>query len=89
MDTTKLTEIATAGDQHGAWGLATTAFAVAQAASAYGMSWIFAQSHAYEPLYLIGAVAFDTMAPTPPEMPRVLPSKSSTSSKIAVQLKMR
>ena len=26
---------------------------------------------------------------TPPEMPRVLPSKSSTSSKIAVQLKMR
>ena len=37
---------------------ATTAFAVAQATSAYGMSWIFAQSHAYQPLYLIGAVAF-------------------------------
>ncbi len=54
----RLTEIATAGDQHGAWGLATTAFAVAQAASAYGMSWIFAQSHAYQPLYLIGTVAF-------------------------------
>lgn len=54
----RLTEIATAGDQHGAWGLATTAFAVAQATSAYGMSWIFAQSHAYQPLYLIGAVAF-------------------------------
>ena len=30
-----------------------------------------------------------TMAPTPPEMPRVLPSKSEISSTIAVQLKMR
>ena len=54
----RLAEIASAGDQHGAWGLATTAFAVAQAASAYGMSWIFAQTHGYHPLYEIGAAAF-------------------------------
>src|SRR5262249_41520918 len=30
-----------------------------------------------------------TMAPTPPETPRVLSSKSATSSKMPVQLKMR
>ena len=54
----RLGEIASVGDQHGAWGLATTAFAIAQAASAYGMSWIFAQTHGYQPLYEIGSVAF-------------------------------
>jgi predicted MFS family arabinose efflux permease len=54
----RLGEIAGAVDQHAAWGLATTAFAIAQAVCAYGMSWIFAQTHGYEPLYQIGAVAF-------------------------------
>lgn len=54
----RLGEIAGAVDQHAAWGLATTAFAIAQAICAYGMSWIFAQTHGYQPLYEIGAVAF-------------------------------
>jgi predicted MFS family arabinose efflux permease len=54
----RLGEIAGAGDQHAAWGFATTAFAVAQAICAYGMSWIFAQTHGYQPLYEIGAIAF-------------------------------
>jgi hypothetical protein len=36
-----------------------------------------------------GTLRTETVAPTPPEMSRVLPSKSSTWSKIAVQLKMR
>ena len=53
----RLNEVATAGDQHGAWGLATTAFAVAQAVSAYGMSWIFAQTHGYAALFATGAAA--------------------------------
>ena len=51
----RLNEVATAGDQHGAWGLATTAFAVAQAVSAYGMSWIFAQTRGYAALFATGA----------------------------------
>jgi len=56
----RLNEVATAGDQHGAWGLATTAFAVAQAASAYGMSWIYAQTHGYAALFATGAAAMTT-----------------------------
>ncbi|MFO1047156.1 MAG: YbfB/YjiJ family MFS transporter [Geminicoccaceae bacterium] len=53
----RLTEIASRGDQHGAWGLATTAFAVAQAGCAYGLSWLFARSHGYETLFAVGATA--------------------------------
>ena len=36
-----------------------------------------------------GVDTLETMAPTPPETPRVLSSKSAISSKMAVQLKMR
>lgn len=56
----RLTEIASQGDQHGAWGLATTAFAIAQAGCAYGMSWLFAQSHGYGTLFAVGAAALTT-----------------------------
>ena len=56
----RLTEIVSRGDQHGAWGLATTAFAIAQAACAYGMSWLFAQSHGYGTLFVVGAAAMTT-----------------------------
>src|ERR1700733_14887825 len=34
-------------------------------------------------------LATDTIAPTPPEMPRTLPSKSAISSLMALQLRMR
>ncbi len=54
----RLAEVAGTSEQHAAWGLATTAFAVAQAACAYGMSWLFARTHGYEALYLIGGGAF-------------------------------
>ena len=54
----RLSEIASGRDQHGAWGLATTAFAVAQAVGAYGMSWLYARSHDYGPLFLAGTVAY-------------------------------
>jgi hypothetical protein len=36
-----------------------------------------------------GVLTVETIAPTPPEMSRVLPSKSATLSKMPVQLKMR
>jgi predicted MFS family arabinose efflux permease len=53
----RLHELARGGDQHAAWALATTAFALAQAAGAYGMSWLYARSDGYEPLFLAGAAA--------------------------------
>ncbi|HEX6012556.1 MAG TPA: YbfB/YjiJ family MFS transporter [Geminicoccaceae bacterium] len=53
----RLHELARGGDQHAAWALATTAFALAQAAGAYGMSWLYARSDGYAPLFLAGAVA--------------------------------
>ncbi len=53
----RLAEIASGRDQHGAWGTATTAFALAQAAGAWGMSWLYAQSHGYDALFAAGAMA--------------------------------
>jgi predicted MFS family arabinose efflux permease len=53
----RLHELARGGHQHAAWALATTAFALAQAAGAYGMSWLYARGDGYEPLFLAGAVA--------------------------------
>jgi predicted MFS family arabinose efflux permease len=53
----RLGEVTGGRDQHGAWALATTAFAVAQAAGAYGMSWLYGRSHGYAPLFLAGAAA--------------------------------
>ena len=44
--------------QKSAWGKATTSFAVLQAAAAYGMSFLFAQSGGdYRLLYILGAAA--------------------------------
>ena len=47
------------GPQHHrqVWGWMTSAFAVAQAAAAYGLSYLFAQSNAYHPLFAIGCAA--------------------------------
>ena len=45
----RLAEITTGRDQHGAWGFATTVYALAQAGGAYLMSWLFARSHGYAP----------------------------------------
>ena len=56
----RLGEILGRSDQHGAWGFATTAFALAQAGGAYGMSWLYARSHGYDALFLAGALALTT-----------------------------
>ncbi len=46
-----------AGRRQAAWGLATTAFAVGQAAAAYGFSFLFDRTGAYAPLFAIGGAA--------------------------------
>ena len=46
-----------AGQRQAAWGLATTAFAVGQAAAAYGFSFLFDQTGSYAPLFAIGGAA--------------------------------
>jgi len=38
-----------------AWGLATTAFALGQASAAFALSWLYAATGAYPPLFLAGA----------------------------------
>jgi len=43
--------------RRGAWRVCTTIFAVAQAASAYLLSFIFAQTHSYDILFALGAAA--------------------------------
>ena len=53
----RLAEITGGRDQHGAWGFATTVFALAQAGGAYFMSWLYASSHGYDALFEAGAVA--------------------------------
>jgi predicted MFS family arabinose efflux permease len=53
----RLHELTGGRDQHAAWGLATTAFALAQAAGAYGLSWVYARSDGYDPLFMAGAAA--------------------------------
>jgi predicted MFS family arabinose efflux permease len=50
-----------ADQQRKAWGLCTTAFAIGQAAAAYGFSYIFAQTGgAYRVLFALGAAALAT-----------------------------
>ena len=44
------------------WGWATLAFALAQAASAYGMSWGYEQFGSYRPLFVIAVIALATAA---------------------------
>lgn len=53
----RLQELTGGHGQHGPWGLATTAFALAQAGGAYGMSWLYAGGAGYETLFLSGTVA--------------------------------
>ena len=53
----RLAEITGGHDQHGAWGFATTVYALAQAGGAYFMSWLYASSHGYDALFAAGAVA--------------------------------
>ncbi|KIL98980.1 Permeases of the major facilitator superfamily [Paramagnetospirillum magnetotacticum MS-1] len=45
------------GAQRTAWSRTTAAFALGQAAGAYGLSWVFATEKAYPPLFALGAVA--------------------------------
>jgi MFS family permease len=48
-----------AAGQKAAWSAATTAFALLQAAAAYGLTFVFTRSGGdYRPLFLIGAAAF-------------------------------
>ena len=53
----RLGELAGGRDQHAAWGLATTVYALAQAGGAWFMSWLYARSHGYDALFEAGAVA--------------------------------
>jgi len=46
-----------AGEQTAAWSIATAAFALGQAAAAYGFSFLFAQTGNYALLFALGAVA--------------------------------
>jgi hypothetical protein len=48
------------GARRCAWGRATTAWAVAQAAAAYGYSYLFSQSGSYVLLFALGTVALVT-----------------------------
>jgi predicted MFS family arabinose efflux permease len=43
--------------QRAAWSYATTAFALGQAAAAYGFSYVFARTGGYGPLFALGAAA--------------------------------
>jgi predicted MFS family arabinose efflux permease len=43
--------------QRRAWSMAMTAFALGQAAAAYGFSALFAYSGSYTPLFALGAIA--------------------------------
>lgn len=53
----RLAEVSYDRDGHAAWALATTAFALTQAAGAYGYSWLYAQSHGYAALFMTAALA--------------------------------
>ncbi|BBK31123.1 putative MFS family arabinose efflux permease [Stella humosa] len=44
--------------QGAAWSVATTAFAIGQAAGAYGLSYVYALGGDHRPLFALGAVAF-------------------------------
>lgn len=55
----RMTELLPAGGgQIAAWSAATAAFALGQAAGAYGFSFLFAQSHDYALLYALGVLPF-------------------------------
>jgi predicted MFS family arabinose efflux permease len=50
-------ELAAPEQTRAAWSLATIAFAVGQAAGAYGLSWLFARTGDYGLLFGLGAAA--------------------------------
>jgi predicted MFS family arabinose efflux permease len=52
----RITELVPARDQARIWGIATLAFAVAQAGGAYGLSFAYEEIGHYRPLYLAGAL---------------------------------
>jgi predicted MFS family arabinose efflux permease len=52
----RIAELVPARDQARIWGIATLAFAVAQAGGAYGLSFAYEQIGHYRPLYLAGAL---------------------------------
>ena len=56
----RLAEVSDGRDEHAAWAFATTAFALTQAAGAYGYSWLYAQSHGYAALFVTAAAALGT-----------------------------
>jgi predicted MFS family arabinose efflux permease len=53
----RVQELVPPGAHAAAWGWATTAFALGQAAAAYGLSFVFAGAQRHEPLFALGAVA--------------------------------
>ena len=55
----RLAEVSDGRDEHAAWAFATTAFALTQAAGAYGYSWLYARSHGYAALLMTAALALD------------------------------
>ncbi|WP_374634835.1 YbfB/YjiJ family MFS transporter, partial [Ferrovibrio sp.] len=52
----RVAELVGAARHRMVWGWMTTAFAVAQAASAYGLGFLFTVTHSYLLLYLIGGI---------------------------------
>lgn len=53
----RVSELVPPAQSRAAWSLATTAFAVGQAAGAYGLSWLFARTGDYALLFALGAGA--------------------------------
>ncbi len=53
----RLAEVAGPSDHKRLWGRATAAFATAQAAAGYGMSWLYAAQGTSEPLFAFGSLA--------------------------------
>ncbi|MGH6921808.1 MAG: YbfB/YjiJ family MFS transporter, partial [Geminicoccaceae bacterium] len=53
----RVSELAPPGQSSAAWSMATVAFAVGQAAGAYGLSWLFARTGDYGLLFALGAAA--------------------------------
>jgi predicted MFS family arabinose efflux permease len=52
-----IVELIPAGREQQAWAWATLSFALLQAIAGYGMSWIYALAHSYQPLFAIAALA--------------------------------
>lgn len=53
----RLHELTHGQGQQAAWGIATSAFALSQAGGAWALSWVYAQSASYDPLFAAGGGA--------------------------------